>query len=136
MRTTKIITILATFLFIALPLIAQDTTKPFYFPYKTGDMWEYFFYEGGPYGSPPDTLQNFTIFDSTDYQGIIHITQFGRAINPIKPSVFFDTTKYIIDTMENCVYGGESSDSALIYKLSAKKGDKWIVNGIPDITVL
>ena len=37
MRTMKIITKFAAFLFIALPLTAQDTTKPFYFPYKTGD---------------------------------------------------------------------------------------------------
>jgi hypothetical protein len=126
MRTTEISTILAAFL-IALPLTAQDTTKSFYFPHKTGDMWEYFFYEGGPYGFPPDTLQNFTIFDSTDSQGIIYITQFGRAINPTTGTYFFDTTKYRIDAVENCVYGGEYGDSALIYKLNAKQGDKWIV---------
>ncbi len=78
-------------------------------------------------------MQNFTIFDSTDSQGIIHITQYGRDINSSKYTPFFDTTKYIIDTVKNYVYrlsfaGYKSEyDSFLVYKLDAKQGDIWIV---------
>ena len=125
MRTIKIITF-AAFLFIALPLTAQDTTKPFYFPHKTGDMWEYVYFEFGT--SDVYTVQNSTIFDSIDSQGLIHITQFARRINPIQPPlILYDTTRYWIDTVNNYVYGRVfETDSLLAYKLNAQKGDQWI----------
>ena len=126
MRTIKIITF-AAFLFIALPLTAQDTTKPFYFPHTTGDMWEYIYSEFGT--SDVYTVQNSTIFDSTDSQGLIHITQFARRINPIQPPlILYDTTRYWIDTVNNYVYGRIREiglDSLLVYKLNAQKGDRW-----------
>ena len=88
-------------------------------------MWEYFFDE--PY-HPSDTIQNLTIFDSTDSQGIIHITQHARAINPIESTLYLlDTARYWIDTVNHYVYGpGIHTDSTLIYKLNGRKGEKWI----------
>lgn len=128
MRTIKITTF-AAFL-ITIHLNAQDTTKPFYFPHKTGDMWEYLYYE---VGTPDvDTVQNFTISDSTDSQGIIHITQYARRINPPEyPYLFMDTTRYRIDTVNNYVFGFYSYDyqNALLYKLNANQGDQWIIGG-------
>jgi hypothetical protein len=115
----------AAFFITALPLTAQDTTKPFYFPHKTGDMWEYIWSE---YPNYKDTLQNFIILDSTDSRGIIHITQHARSINPIEPSIYLlDTAKYWLDTVNHYVYGpGIGTDSTLVYKLNAQKGERWI----------
>lgn len=130
MRTIKITTTLAVFLFIAPPLNAQETTKPFHFPHKKGDMWEYRFSEYGEPISEYDTIQNFTIFDSTDSNGIIHQIQYARRINPIAtPYVLDDTTRYWIDTANNNIYGPswKGNDSVLIYKLNANIGDQWFL---------
>ena len=110
-----------------ISLLGQDTTKPFYFPHKTCDMWEYLYFEYGT--TDVDTIQNFTISNTTDAHGIIHLTQFARRINPIqRPYLLYDTTRYWIDTINNFVWGkiSEAGDSLLIYKLNANKGDKWI----------
>ena len=130
MKTIKIITTLTLFFIIASQLKAQDTTKPFYFPHKTGDMWEYFYSEV-PYA---DTLQNFTIFDSTDSNGIIHIRQHARFINPIEPPVILsDTTIYWIDNINYNVFTTRPMiDTALVYKLNGAKGEKWIIKTIQD----
>ena len=129
MRTIKIFTTLAACLFIAIPLTAQDTTKPFYFPHKTGDMWEYFYFEFGT--SDVDTVQNFIVSDSTDSRGFIHITQKARRVNPVeRPLILWDSVKYWIDTLNNFVYSRSSEigfDSLLVYKLDAKEGDKWVM---------
>ena len=122
---------LSNFGFIIAPqLKAQDTTKPFYFPHKTGDMWEYLYSEV-PYA---DTVQNFTIFDSTDSNGIIHIRQHARFINPIEPPVILsDTTIYWIDTINYNVFTKRPMiDTALVYKLNGVKGGKWIIKTIQD----
>ena len=47
MSMKKVFTLLAVLLIYALPSFAQDTAKAFYFPHKTGDMWEYLVYEFG-----------------------------------------------------------------------------------------
>ena len=128
MNTIKII-IFATFFIIIPHLKAQDSTKSFSFPHKTGDMWEYFYSDGPMY---VDTLQNFTIFDSTDSKGIIYIHQHARFINPIGPSVILsDTMKYWIDSLNNNVYSKRDRfDTVLIYKLKVKLGDQWVTNTI------
>jgi len=114
-------------LFILLPQFssqAQDGDPLNFFPHKTGDMWEYRFFETGYPISWYDTLQSFIIFDSTDSKGIIHITQYSRYINPMK---YPDTTRFWIDTVNHYVYGRAiNTDSTLIYKLGAQKGEKWI----------
>lgn len=123
----KIIITSVVCLLTSLPLLSQGNTKPFYFPHKTGDMWEYFYYDGPMY---IDTLQNFTIFDSVDSNGIIHIQQHAQFINPNRPSTALleDTARYWIDTVNNYVWGKSiSNDSSLIYKLNAQKGEQWII---------
>lgn len=128
MKRIKILTMLAAFLFISFTIKAQDTTKPFYFPHKTGDMWEYFYDDYSP--MYVDTVQSFTIFDSVDSRGIIHIKQYAQFINPTRPSTspLEDSAKYWIDTVNNYVWGRSTyRDSSLIYKLNAEKGEKWIV---------
>ena len=124
-RIIIIIITFAAFFIIASQLKAQVSTKPFYFPHKTGDMWEYFYDDYSP--MYVDTLQNFTIFDSTDSRGIIYIKQHSQFINPIKPG-WPDTNRYWIDTVNNYVWGKTiGRDSALIYKLNAQKGEQWVV---------
>ena len=88
-------------------------------------MWEYLFSE---YPNYRDTLQNVTISDSTDSQGIIHITQHAYAINPIGSAIYLaDTTKYWLDTAKHVVYGTIVNPGiTLIYKLDAQKGEEWI----------
>jgi hypothetical protein len=114
-------------LFILLPQFssqAQAGDPLNFFPHKIGDMWEYRFFERGDPISWYDTLQVFTIFDSTDSKGIIHVTQYSRYINPMK---YPDTTRFWIDTANHYVYGRAiNTDSTLIYKLAAQKGEKWI----------
>ena len=113
------------FLFPVL-IIAQSKDNLNYFPHKTGDMWEYFYYDGPMY---VDTAQVFTVFDSTDSEGNIYVTQISRYINPISvPAVpFNDTMRYKIDTL-NQVWGrvGEL-DSVIAFKLNAQQGDQWIL---------
>ena len=126
MSTIKILITLLAFL-LATSLKAQGTAKPFSFPHKSGDMWEYFYYD-----SPMsiDTLQNFTISDSVGLSGIIHITQYAQFINPNRPAtaVLDDTSKYWIDTVHNYVYSNSRGfDSSLVYKLNAEKGEQWPV---------
>jgi hypothetical protein len=114
--------------FTSLISIAQDTTKPFYFPHKTGDRWEYFFDDYSPYYI--DTLQNYTVSNSQDTQGQIIFKQYAEFIHPKERAVLLnrDTTKYWIDTTNNYVYGYSTEyDSALIYKLNAKKGEQWVI---------
>lgn len=116
-------------------LYAQDTTKPFYFPHKTGDMWVYNYYD---YAGPQyfNTILNVTIFDSVDSHGIIYIKQHAQFINPPGPPyILEDSARYWIDTVNNYVYSDRFSsfvlDSSLVYKLDAKNGEQWVVNGYP-----
>jgi hypothetical protein len=130
----KIFYILAIIILTTSLLKAQDTTKPFHFPHKTGDMWEYFYDDYSPLYV--DTLQNFTIFDSTESNGIIIMKQHAQFINPITtPAVLEDTSKYWIDTVNNYVWGPDKdqSDSSLIYKLDVNKGEQWVVSNFSQI---
>ncbi len=112
-----------------ISVFAQDTTKPFYFPHKTGDMWEYVYFEFGT--NDIDTVQNFIVSDSTDSRGFIHLTQKARRINPTgRPLILWDSVKYWIDTVNNFVYGRGSEigfDSLLVYKLDAEEGEQWVM---------
>jgi len=122
----KEILIFIIVLFGYIVVSAQVNDNLDYFPHKTGDMWEYFYYDGPMY---VDTAQVFTVFDSTDSDGNIFVTQTSRYINPIQiPAVpFTDTMRYKIDTL-NQVWGrvGEL-DSVIAFKLNAKQGDQWIL---------
>ncbi|MCH8942672.1 MAG: T9SS type A sorting domain-containing protein [Bacteroidetes bacterium] len=114
------------FLFISQVFIsAQENDALKYFPHKTGDMWEYS-YSDGPYFG---TLQNFNIKDSTDSEGNIYITQSARFINPIESPVLLNNLiTYKIDTINNFVYGAmDQASNALLYKLNANLGDKWVI---------
>ena len=74
-----------------------------------------------------DTLQNFTIFDSTDSNSGIFIKQHAQYINPTRPSTFLpDTSLFWIDTVNNYVWTPGPIDSELIYKLDAKKKEQWV----------
>jgi flagellar hook capping protein FlgD len=115
--------------------IAQNDDPLSYFPYKTGDMWEYF-WDDSQY---PDTVQNFNIHDSVDAEGNIHLTQIGRSINPISPAILLpDTGHFKIDTNFN-VFGpyiqwGPGAEHVLLYKLTANQGDQWIIHTYQDST--
>lgn len=104
-------------------VFAQENEVLKFFPYKTGDMWEYDWYDL----EFPDTLQNFNIKDSVDADGNIFVTQSARFINPIKqPALLSDTTIYKIDTSFNVFCLTCSFENQFLYKLNAKQGDQWV----------
>ncbi len=120
------------FFFLLYSLTFAQSEDPLkYFPIKTGNMWEYFFYDL----EYPDTVQVFNIKDSVDAEGNIYVTQFARRIHPIQePLLFTDTAHYRIDTAYN-VYappgmGGGSfitEEGFILYKLDANEGEQWVV---------
>jgi hypothetical protein len=92
----KYIKLTCVFLFIIQIQNTFSQSNADYFPWKTGDMWEYL------HADPPffDTLQIFTIYDSVDIYGNIYLIQTQRYINPITPVTFyFDTMYFRIDTL-------------------------------------
>jgi hypothetical protein len=119
--------ILLFFLFIInLDIVAQIDDPLKYFPYKTGDMWEYYLYDL----QYPDTSQTFNIMDSTDTQGNIYVKQISRRINPIQPPFLFpDTAIYIIDTSFNVLApaGWPIENYYIKYKLNANQGEQWVI---------
>lgn len=119
MKTLLIFFTLTAFAF------AQDEDPLKYFPYKTGDMWEYFWYDT----QFPDTLQNFNIKDSIDAEGNIYLWQSARFINPIAPpALLSDTSLYKIDTSYNVFCLNCSIENRFHYKLNANKGEQWVVH--------
>lgn len=105
---------------------AQEDDPLKYFPYKTGDMWEYYLYDL----QYPDTSQTFNIMDSTDTQGNIYVKQISRRINPIQPPFLFpDTATYIIDTSFNVFApsGWPIENYYIKYKLNANQGEQWVI---------
>ncbi|HRQ55735.1 MAG: T9SS type A sorting domain-containing protein [Ignavibacteriaceae bacterium] len=104
---------------------AQEIDPLSYFPYKTGDMWEYSWVDL----QYPDTLQNFNILDSIDVDGSIYVIQSARFINPIlPPALLSDTAIYKIDTSYNVFCLTCSFENQFLYKLNAKKYDQWIAH--------
>jgi hypothetical protein len=125
MKSLWIVLIYTTIIFYC-DSFGQETEKPFVFPHKTGDMFQYFCEDGpGWY----DTIQVFTVFDTADENGIIYMKQKAYMLNPFRPSNFFiDRDSYFwIDTVNHTVYGwGIGTDSTLLFKLDGKIGDIWI----------
>lgn len=112
------------FILFSSLLFAQENEALKYFPYKTGDMWEYFWYDL----QFPDTLQNFNIKDSVDADGNIFVTQYSRFINPISPGALLpDTAVYKIDTSFNVFCLTCEFENELLYKLNAQRGDQWVI---------
>lgn len=104
-------------------VIAQTEDPLEYFPHKTGDMWEYFWYDL----EYPDTLQNFNIRDSLDAEGNIYVTQSARFINPIKPpGLLGDSAVYKIDKSYNVFDLTRPHSRSILYKLDAQQGDQWV----------
>ena len=109
-----------------IPSLCQNNSD--YFPWKTGDMWEYTLY----YAPEIDTFQTIVVNDSTDEDGNIYTTYFSRAINPIEPPtpLLTDTLVYKIDT---CLYvyhryfDFNSGQWINVYRLDGEVGDKWIM---------
>lgn len=114
---------------LAALAFAQEEDPLKYFPYKTGDMWEYYLYDL----QYPDTSQTFNIMDSTDTQGNIYVKQISRRINPIQPPFLFpDTAIYKIDISFNVfappnAYGPPFTEYFLAYKLNAQQGEQWVI---------
>lgn len=104
---------------------AQNTDALKFFPYKTGDMWEYFWYDT----QYPDTLQNFNIKDSIDAEGNIYLWQSARFINPISPPALLgDTSVYKIDSSFNVFCLTNPIENQFLYKLNAQKDEQWVVH--------
>jgi hypothetical protein len=69
------------FILGAIKIFSQNVDISNFFPYKTGDMWEYFFDAGGP---DVDTVQTITISDSTDQEGKILGEEVSTLVNGVK----------------------------------------------------
>ena len=95
----------------------DDPSK--FFPAKTGDMWEYFYYDS-PYS---DTLQTVTMNDSIDEQGTVFIRQLTCKINP---NELISNNLYWIDTLNN-VHGYYRDTISIIYKLASSQGTQWVI---------
>src|SRR3989339_1017801 len=120
-------------LLIPILTIAQTEDPLEYFPHKTGDMWEYFWYDL----EFPDTLQNFNISDSVDAEGYIYVTQSARFINPIQPPALLgDSVVYKIDKSYNVFCLTCPLQEQFLYKLDAKRGDQWVSWIYQDSTIV
>lgn len=119
----KYIKLTCVFLFIIQISNTFSQSNADYFPWKTGDMWEYTLY----YWPDIDTLQTIVIDDSTDEEGNIYTSYFSRAINPIEPpsALLLDTVVYKIDT-NLYVYGPGFEKWGNIYRLNGNAGDQWV----------
>lgn len=113
--------IILIILIYTLPSFCQNNAD--YFPWKTGDMWEYTLY----YWPDIDTLQTIVIHDSTDEEGYIYTTYFSRAINPVEPpsALLLDTVVYKIDP-NLYVYGPGFEKWGNLYRLNGNAGDQWV----------
>ena len=117
--------ILLVLLYI-IPSICQSNAD--YFPYKTGDMWEYTLY----YWPDIDTMQTIVINDSTDKEGNIYTTYFSRSINPTAPplALLQDTIIYKIDTslyVYHRYFDFNNGEWINVYRLNGNAGDRWIM---------
>ena len=101
---------------------AQTIDPLSFFPYNTGNMWEYFWVE-----MPlVDTLQSFMFRDSVGIDGRLYVTKRSRWINPIVP-VHVHPERVAIDTTLKQVWGDLGFGLGILYKLTAQRGDQWVV---------
>lgn len=117
-------------LLLVLPIcsLAQSGESLDWFPSKTGDMWEYRFWDG----IIVDTSQIINISDSVSTDGKIHLTQIRRFINPIDHNPYLDSLNYTIDTATGEVFGRlpafEELRNVLVYKFDVEPGDQWVMD--------
>jgi len=124
----KYIKLTCVFLFAIQIYTAFSQSNADYFPWKTGDMWEYTLY----YWPDIDTLQMVVIDDSTDEYGNIYTTYFSRAINPIEPpsALLQDTIIYKIDTslyVYHRYFDFNNGEWINVYRLNGNAGDQWVM---------
>jgi len=120
----KIFTLGALLILNLSNLYAQglDTTQ--WFPYKTGNMWEYYVVEDGVL---VDTMQIINEKDSLLPDGTIYLTQRDlRFINPTNEGLI---QNYIIDTSAQTVFGEHIGSIGIvkIYDFKSKANDQWVM---------
>jgi len=106
------------FLMLFGQAFSQDSTN--FFPVNDGDFIEYNYWDGG---ETYKKLKIYTIVDSTDKKGNVHITKDYQFLNPL---VAWYKESYIIDTL-NHVYQGDTT--YLYYDFNAAVGQKWPLPG-------
>ena len=124
----KYIKLTCVFLFAIQICTAFSQSNADYFPWKTGDMWEYTLY----YWPDIDTLQTIVIDDSTDEEGNIYTNYFSRGINPIEPpsALLQDTIIYKIDTslyVYHRYFDFNNGEWINVYRLNGNAGDQWVM---------
>src|SRR5690606_33857029 len=101
-----------------------DTTQ--WFPYKAGNMWEYYVLEEGVI---VDTMQIINEKDSLLPDGTIYLTQ--RDVIFLNPTNEGLIQNYLVDTSNQKVYGYnyfiDSLESYLLNDFEAKQGDQWLI---------
>lgn len=122
---------LVRFLMAFIPLVFVDAYSQndslgwSYFPFKTGDMWEYWVDDG----VGGDTIQIFNVKDSVLRDGKILLTQQRRFINPVMYEYF---PTYAIDTADAEVFQLFVSDpprstNVPVHKFNIQQGDQWVL---------
>src|SRR3990172_9155197 len=107
----------------ATSTFAQGEGSLDWFPYKTGDMWEYVTYLTP---SISDTAQIINIKDSVSADGRIHLTQQHRFINPVRDEYF---STYTIDTTAGEIFGRSGElQNVLIFRFNVQEGDEWLMD--------
>ncbi|MBL1123297.1 MAG: T9SS C-terminal target domain-containing protein [Ignavibacteriae bacterium] len=122
------IKLICVFLFIIQIPNTFSQSNADYFPWQTGDMWEYTLY----YWPEIDTLQTIVIDDSVDEAGNIYTTYFSRAINPIEPPpvLLTDTLVYKIDTslyVYHRYFDFNYGQWINVFRLNGNAGDQWVM---------
>jgi hypothetical protein len=129
-------TVVAIMLLLPLGSFAQQSDSLNWFPYKTGDMWEYWVTDG----VLVDTAQIITVKDAASSDGIIHVTQQRRLINPIEYHSFLDSLTFAFDTSNSEVRGTYDAfpylGPVLLYRFSAQQGDEWLVDSSGEMALV
>ncbi|MDL1878791.1 hypothetical protein FBQ85_27045 [Cytophagia bacterium CHB2] len=102
---------------------AQGADSLNWFPYKTGDMWEYRAFGAYPFA----IAQIINVKDSVSADGKIHLTQLHRFIYPVccEDVMFFP---YVIDTAAAEVIGpSDELRNVPVYKFNVEEGDQWLL---------
>jgi hypothetical protein len=119
----KIITLAALLIINFSNSFAQglDTTQ--WFPYKAGNMWEYYVVEEGVVF---DTMQIINDKDSLLPDGTIYLSQRERFINPTTNGLI---QTYIIDTSAQTVFGDHigSIGEVKMYDFKSKANEQWVM---------
>lgn len=131
MRKTEFISGLIVLIsFVSASSYSQtDSLGGSYFPFNTGDMWEYIVYHAP---GVTDTAQVLNIKDTVVSDGTIALTQYRRFIDPVVHDPYLDSLRYRVDTLNSQVFQLHVTDpkrdpNLPLYTFNIQPGDQWVL---------